>query len=543
MKVLTRLSLVLMFGVLALGVASLAAAQGGLPVATLACEQYLRSQPATTSEPLAVVFADEPMMLVTGRDLSGGWFVVLRQNGQIGWMGASDCLRIRGNVNNAPLTLPAVYDGPPIATVACTQYVRATPANDGTALMVLYPEDGVISIIGRSETSPGWFLIQTAREEIGWVFDTPCIRMQGDPFQAPISVAVMPVPGPDGTIPGVPASGLPRAQVSCTQYVRSAPTASSPALIILWPDDSPLEIIGRDTETAWLLIRRADGAMGWVSPGECVRTQDDLSGVPYAVNVIMPVPGVSAGSAGALIYPDQMQTAPVRPTFTLPEPYVTLGCPNYVRSAANNEAARLAIFHPGGDPLEILARDKPGEWLLVRRWDGAMGWVVNTRCVVVHGNVFVVPEDTSVVMPIPGVTNGNMDAVPGLLANSQAPAEFAPPAPVQSVELPPEPFARLSCPNYVRSAANNESARLAIVYPGDDPLEILARDQPAAWLLVRWSGGMGWVVNTACIKVVGNVFDAPQDTSVVMPVPTPEPTAAPLPFPGAPPPADWPPAG
>jgi SH3-like domain-containing protein len=543
MKTIRQGVLLLALLVLVASVGPSVNAQGGLPVATLACEQYLRSQPSMTAAPLDIVYEDEPLMLITGQDVTGGWLVVLRQNGQVGWMGVSDCLQVAGSLNNAPLTAPAVYEGPPVATIGCTQYVRSEPRNDAPALLVLSPEDGVLNVVGRAETpiagaSPEWLLVQRADGEMGWVYDTACIRTQGNMFDAPVSDVVMPVPNEDGSLPPTLETDLPTATIGCTQYVRSAPRSDSARLLILYPDDGILEIIGRDRLGEWLLVRRADGAMGWVVDTQCIVPQDDVFDAPLAVNVEMPVPGISPGSVGMLIYPeDETITAPS--TLTLPEPYVTLGCPNYVRSAANNDSARLAIFNPGEGPLEILARDQPGEWLLVRRFDGAMGWVVNTQCVLVTGNVFEVPQDTSVVMPIPGVTNGDMSAVAELLENSEAPPEFAAPLPGEPVITTPEPYAQLSCANYVRSAADNAAARLTILYPGDGPLEIIARDKPAAWLLAVWDGGMGWIVNTSCVNVVGNVFDAPEDTSLVMPIPEPEPAPDPLPFPGAVPAEGW----
>ncbi len=518
MRLFTRAVLVLVFFVIGLSTNSISNAQGGLPTVKLVCEQYIRDQPSMDLAPQGVLYADEPMMLVTGRDVSGGWLVVLRQNGQAGWIALSECTRVQGEMSNASVVLPATYVGPPIATVGCTQYVRSEPDNEGPALTILYPDDGVLNIIGRSEGEGlGWLLVQWGDGSMGWVYDTPCIRVQGDLLEVPVSDVVMPVPVEEGLLGIQVVAPPPTATIGCTQYVRSEPRNEAPALIILYPDDGVLDVIGRDRVGGWLLVRRADGAMGWVYDTTCIVVDGSVMDAPVAIGVEMPVPGVSAGSVGMLLYPGQ-ELPGTASRIMLPEPYVNLACTNYVRSAADNESARLMILFPGDGPLEILARDKPAAWLLVRRADGAMGWVVNTDCINVTGNVFVVPEDTSVVMPIPGITIGNQQAIVEAVSRSVFPPDvITEPLAV----LPPEPYARLACANYVRSAADNASARLMILFPGDGPLEIIARDKPAAWLLARWDGGMGWLVNTDCVQVVGNVFAAPEDTSVVMPVPEP----------------------
>ena len=514
MKMPFRLWTSLMLIMLVLSAVPVTEAQGGLPVATVACDQYMRSQPDSHSAPVAVLRPDEPLMLITGRDETGGWLVVLRQNGQAGWVARTECIAVQGNISNAPLTAPQVYSGPPIATIGCTNYVHSAPANDAPRLLILYPDDGVLSIIGRDE-SGGWLLVQRADGEMGWVYDTPCIVVEGDVFDAPVSDVEMPVPGPDGTLPPKPEI-LPAATVGCTNYVHSAPANDSPRLLILYPEDGVLAIVGRDQSGGWLLVQRADGEMGWVYDTPCIVVEGDVFDAPVTTDITIPLPGEDSDAVD------------------VPLPNVTLACTNYVRSAANNASARLMILYPGDGPLEILARDRVGEWLLVRRADGAMGWVVNTQCIVVHGNVFDAPLDTSVVMPVPGVSEGDLSGLEELLTPGAAPE----PTPTVTVPLP---NVTLSCANYVRSAADNASARLMILYPGDGPLEILARDRIAEWLLVRRAdGAMGWVVNTQCVNVHGNVFDAPLDTSVVMPVPTPAPEEA-LPFPGATPPPDWPP--
>ncbi len=531
MKNLFRLSLLAALVAAALGGMTTVRAQGGLPVATVVCDQYLRSQPSETATPLDVLRPDEPMMLITGRDATGTWLVVLRQNGQAGWVMHTNCIRIQGDKNNAPLTAPLTYSGPPVVTIGCTQYVHSVPNIDSPRLLILYPGDGVLEVLGRDRIGE-WLLVRRADGEMGWVVDTQCIRVEGDVFDAPVTVGVeMPVPRPDGSLPPIPES-LPAATIGCTQYIRSAPRPDSARLAILYPDDGILEILGRDRAGEWLLIQAEDGRMGWVVDTQCIVVQGNVFDAPISTDVEMPIPGVTEA-----VPPAELEAAGVEATeqpAPVPLPNVTIGCTQYVRSAADDDSARLMILYPWDGVLEILARDRVGEWLLVRRADGAMGWVVNTQCVVVHGNVFDAPLDTSVVMPVPGVSEGSLGAFAAEAVPTDEPA--APPVEV------PLPNVRIACAQYVRSAADNSSARLAILYPGGGLLEILARDRAAAWLLVRRpaDGLMGWVVNTQCVVVNGNVFDAPLDTSVVMPVPTPVPEE-PLPFPGATPPPGWPP--
>ncbi len=558
---------IIFLALMSLGAPPAAQAQGGLPVVTLACDAVLRSQPSESSNALAVLTPDEPLMLITGRDVTQQWVVVLRQNGQTGWLRDNNCLRVQGSRTNAPLTAPVGYEGPPVATVGCTQYIRSAPDDSSARLAILYPSDGLLRIAGRDEqvisrnTVVNWLLIETVGGKMGWVYDpvvrytdgtlntaggSPCIRVRGDVFAAPVTPDItMPVPDEDGNIPVPLETDLPTATVGCTQYIRSAPNNDSARLAILYPEDGTLEILGRDRIAEWLLILSQSGLMGWVVDTQCIVVQDNAFDAPVTPNIVMPIPGVTdalpVADAGQGAAPaEDAAVVDTEPVEEIPLPNAVVGCANYIRSAADNSSARLAILYPGDGVLRILARDRIGEWLLIQRYDGAMGWVVNTDCIMVRGNVFEAPLDTSVVMPIPGVTDGNLDAVPALDAALPVPSED------QTAEALPSPTplllpnANLVCTNYVRSAARNDSARLAILYPGDGPLRILARDRIAEWLLVQSPGGlMGWVVNTSCVQVNGNVFEAPLDTSVEMSVPgsAAEPV---LPFPGASPPANWP---
>ena len=416
-----------------------AEAQGGLPVVTLVCDHTLRDQPNENAAVVATLGPGEPMMLVTGRDVTGDWLVTLRQNGQTGWLRDNQCVRVQGSRANAPLTVPAGFNGPPFATVGCTQYIRSAPGEDSARLAILYPGESILRVVGRDEqvvghnTVVGWLLVESTDGLMGWVYDmvvrypdgtldqrfgSPCIRVSGNVFDVPVMDDIeMPVPNPDGSLPPTLETDLPTATVGCTQYIRSAPRNDSPRLAILYPRDGILEILGRDRSGEWLLILSQSGLMGWVVDTQCIVVRDNVFDAPITTDVVMPVPGVddvvfdiAAVAAGEGAAAGQAVT-PIAP---IPLPNARVGCTQYIRSAPNNDSARLAILYPSDGILEILARDRIAEWLLVRSQSGLMGWVVNTRCIHVirteerRGGKAredrTVPGTSQEVLPFPGAT-------------------------------------------------------------------------------------------------------------------------------------------
>ncbi len=303
----------------------------------------------------------------------------------------------------------------PIAYVLCDQYMRSQPDDTSTPLALLRAGEPTLLISGRSQDGY-WLVAVRSNGQAGWVADTGCIEVQGNKWAAPWT-APAPYTGPQV------------ATLSCEQYLYSAPRTGASRLVYITDPDTVgvMAVLGRDETETWLLIQSQDGSlMGWLYYGECVYLYGDTVNLPVS-NVEMPAPVAPEAQVQA--------TAGVPPT-------ASIVCPQYVRSAPSTSAARLIVLQ-SGDELTVLGRDRAAAWLLIQRTtDGAMGWVADTNCVRVQGDVFAVPNRIDVVMPIPGQTTPT--AIPTALVEG-TPFPTATPIPT----LTPTPSEPLPFPGAV----------------------------------------------------------------------------------------------
>ncbi len=146
------------------------------PFVQLLCTQYLRAAPSLTAESLAILAPADGPYTVTGRTESGGWLYVTNQQ-QAGWVGLSRCLSVVGDVTSRPVMTPTqAVDGAPIASLSCTQYLRAEPRNYAAALTILDGSEGPLAVTGR-DASSGWLQIRLQDGTVGWAARGACVRV------------------------------------------------------------------------------------------------------------------------------------------------------------------------------------------------------------------------------------------------------------------------------------------------------------------------------------------------------------------------------
>ncbi len=410
---------------------------GGLPVVDVLCAQYVRARPDLEASRVAIMQVTDAPWTINGRDFLGNWLWVTNADGGFtGWTAVGECISIQGDYGAIPVVtdITTTYVGPPVATLVCTQNLRAYPSNEGRRLAVLDASAGLLQVIGRS-ADVGWVYVQTSAGQQGWMASGNCLSVQGSLFDVP----VMAVEG---------YSGPPIVQISCSQYLRAAPSTNASRIAVLQPRHGPLAVIGRDEGGGWVYVQLPDGTAGWTANAECVGVLGDVLAAPLLLS------GATAGIA------------------TLGPPTARIQCSQYLRAEPAVEATRLAILQPGDGIYNVEGRTEDANWLYLSQEAGFQGWAAWGDCLSVQGDVY---------------------GLPVLDTRAYAGA----------------PVASFVCAQYLRAGPAADYNRFAVI-PAGTAASIIGRSEDSTWLLLNTEDGfLGWAAWGDCLRVQGNAYTAP----------------------------------
>jgi hypothetical protein len=154
-------------------------------VATLTCEQNLRTAPTPDAERIDILRTTDGQIDLLGRNGDLTWLYVRRgSDGLEGWTSYTSCLSVQGDAYGLPLHEISTYDGPPIADIVCDANLRRTPTADGDVLAVLTADSGLFNVLARS--TDGYVLIEGGSGLAGWASLGSCLETQGDVLAAPV---------------------------------------------------------------------------------------------------------------------------------------------------------------------------------------------------------------------------------------------------------------------------------------------------------------------------------------------------------------------
>ena len=312
------------------------ASYSGPPLATVVCTQYLRTAPninARTLDPMAA----GTTLTVEGRSADGSWVYVSKDDGSRGWTALGVCLNVVGNVYARPVFTPDGYDGSPVATVSCSQYLRQYPDGSSERLWKIDGAEGPLNITGRSSNN-SWMQITLANGTVGWAATGVCLGVLGDFYSVPV---VQDGPSPYG--------GPPQAAVNCSQFLRAEPNRDAEPVLVINGVEGDLSITGRSADGAWMRIALADGTTGWAATNACLSVLGTFTDAPVINTAAVAPPGVPTA--------------------------VTLTCDQNLRAAPEADAERIDVLRLGDTSITLLGRNADTSWLYVRRGsDGSEGW-------------------------------------------------------------------------------------------------------------------------------------------------------------------------
>ena len=495
----------------------------GPPAVDVLCTQYVRAQPDMDAARIAIMYPTDEPWTINGRDTSGSWLWVTNADGGFtGWTANSNCTGILGDFNAIPIASgeASTYSGPPVASLVCTQNLRAYPSNDGRRRAVLDTSAGVLEVVGRT-TDLGWAYVRTADGLEGWMATGNCLNIQGSLLNAPVMSA-------DATY-----SGPPVVQIACSQYLRTAPNTAANRVTILQPANAPLDVLGRNQDGSWVYVQLPDGTAGWTANAACVSVSGN----------VMEAPEVLGGAALSVTH--------------VGSPVASVVCSQYLRAAPSTDAAHLAVMQPGDGLYDVLGRSADAGWLfLSQQAGGFQGWAAWGSCLNVQGDVYglpvmeveysgppiatvncaqylrSLPDDTSQplttlngtegVLSITGRTNDRRwmqitleDGTVGWAATGiclGVMGDFYT-VPVVEVEQPVysgPPVAVVNCSQYLRSMPDQSSQPLMILNGLEGTLSITGRTSDRSWMQITLEDGtVGWAATGACLGVQGDLDDAP----------------------------------
>jgi|GEM_PF-6594888 len=422
-----------------------ARAQQGGVAVTVVCSQYLRSLPSEDAPRVGLMNPGD-VFAVVGQN--AGWLLLQIDPNFQGWAYDGDCLAVSGDLNTVPTINPTQVATPglPVGTIVCPQYLRRYPSTDGLVLATLSAADSPLSIGGRNADNT-WMLVTTLTGQVGWTSYTECIRVAGNFLTVPV------------VEPTEPYSGPPVLDVLCSQYVRAQPNTQAAHVAVMQPADDPWLITGRNADNSWFVVTNSDGGLvGWTAfGGECVNLLGDLNAVPVVSEPVYSGPAVA-----------------------------NVVCSQYLRAYPSADGRRISVLDATSGVVQIVGRNQPATWLYVRADSGLEGWMANGNCLNVLGNVL----ETPILLP-------EATGAPQVVTEPVGAAGIA------------EPYATVSCNQYLRFEPDAEATAVATMRPGDAPYSILWRNADTSWLYLNGNGYQGWAAWGNCLNVVGEVLGLP----------------------------------
>lgn len=187
------------------------------------------------------------------------------------------------------LGISVFAQGAVTATTEVQLNVRAAPATTATRLGALQPFT-TVNVEARNEAG-SWLLVSNSDLGIrGWV--SANFLYVASISSLPVSTETFgnsqpTVTGNTGTTPTTQTVAVPAGSAICTTTsalnVRSTPSTSGRILVTL-PNNTTLNIVGRNTASSWLLVRSQDGnTQGWVF-ARLVNIQGDVNSAPLTAS-------------------------------------------------------------------------------------------------------------------------------------------------------------------------------------------------------------------------------------------------------------------
>lgn len=218
-----------------------------------------------------------------GRTADNGWIQIAVADGTTGWIRALD-VQVALDFNVLAVTGEAEVVEFPGLALADTGLLDAPNGNTIGGLMGFAP----IAITGRTAAND-WVQLQTASEQTGWL-PVNIVALEGNLNDVPVvEIAGGGNPGTEGT----PAAGTtpvpatePNAQVSASGggvRLRRLPQADG-AIIINLQALTPLVLLGRSPDNAWLRVEAPGAVRGWMSRNFVELLSVELESVPVVEN-------------------------------------------------------------------------------------------------------------------------------------------------------------------------------------------------------------------------------------------------------------------
>ncbi len=326
---------------------------GGPPMARLACPQNLRDLPSLDGQRVAVLDSGAGALNLMGRNPTGSWVYVSAATGLEGWLSASECLTIQGDVYALLIRSPYEYAGPPSAVIACDQPLLTQPVADAPRAGMLGAGNSPLTVFGRTVDN-NWLYFEVPGGASGWAANAGCVRVVGD-----VADAATLISDSDAEVP-LPGGPTPLARIQCTQYLRSGPSMESTRLVVMQPGDY-FTIDGRSGDGSWLHLK-GETVQGWAAWGSgCLSVQGDIYSTPLL---------------------DEAYTGPA---------IATVGCTQYLRALPDGNATRLATLTGAEGALSVSGRSSDGRWMQITMDDGTVGWAATGVCLSVLGDFLAVP--------------------------------------------------------------------------------------------------------------------------------------------------------
>lgn len=176
--------------------------------------------------------------------------------------------------------------------------LRASPNENATILRNLQ-ELTPLTIIGKTADS-AWLSVMTQGGEGGWVI-AAYIEINVDLAQIPVidsPQTVAALPQSSGSYAGMEAQVIAEGD---GLRLRAQPSTNA-AIMTTLPELTPLDIIGRTADNAWLQVRTPNNSVGWVMQ-QFVQVHIDLAAVAVPAEASVPTP--ASFSAPSVVSPTQ----------------------------------------------------------------------------------------------------------------------------------------------------------------------------------------------------------------------------------------------
>jgi uncharacterized protein YgiM (DUF1202 family) len=299
----------------------------------------VRSGPDFTYSRVTVIYNGQTVSLLA-RYYANQWVKIRLQNGIEGWVN-SNYLRTSVPVSSLPVvgggsgepgpTPPPMPDPGPNPTAVVNTgalNVRSGPSINFSVVAKVYGGQ-TVQLLGRAPNS-SWVRVHTSSSAEGWVNSNFLVS----------SVPISSLPIIDGGSP--PSSGATAVVNTGALNVRGGPGLAYAVITVIYQGQT-VELLARNQEGSWVVVRLSNGTQGWANAGELI-TSVPVSSLPVTG---APAP-VSSGT-------------------------VAVGALN-VRSGPGVEYNVItAVTH--GQIVGLIGRNASSTWLQIQTPNGTVGWV------------------------------------------------------------------------------------------------------------------------------------------------------------------------